>query len=230
MGHEVAWFLIVRYAVLAALCTLIPLPIVDGWAENMMRRRLIRRIGERHGVSFVPADLSMLADSGAGGCLGCIWSVVSWPLKKLLRYVLWVLAVKVMVDTATEIVHRAMMVEIAVQERWLPGDAVGVRAAMNRATSRIDTDITLRVVTGSLETSRKQVRALYRQLRPLVREGAAAERGEERGTRAPVEDPTMDATSTAWTQQLADRLAAAVVVEDVFAAFKEELGLIEREE
>ena len=102
------WLLVSRYALLVALCELIPVPLLDGWVSNLVRRRLTHVQLAQHGQSLPSKDVRMLSDAGAGGCLGILWSLIVWPFKKLLRTVLFVLQLNKMVNVFSEVAHRAL--------------------------------------------------------------------------------------------------------------------------
>jgi hypothetical protein len=149
--------LIGRYALLVALCALIPLPILDGMVENYLRRRMARKIAERHGQELAPEALATLADAPSGGCLGCLMSIVWWPVKKLLKTLSIVFQVKGITDTLSEVVHRGLLLEEAFREGWLPGDAGKVRLAMDKALASVDTRPRERTLNGSLRDVRHEL-------------------------------------------------------------------------
>lgn len=151
---RIDWLLVGRYALLASLCALIPVPFVDTWFENRLRRRLVRKVARRHGIELAPADLARLGDLPSGGCLGLLLSVVLWPVKKVLKTISVVFQVKGITDTVSEVVHRALLVEEAFERGWLPGDAVRVRTAMDLALRHIDTRPIERALNGALRDGR----------------------------------------------------------------------------
>jgi hypothetical protein len=163
---HIDWLLVGRYALLAGLCALIPIPIVDTWFENVLRRRMLRGIARRHGVTLGPADLSTLGDAATGGCLGLLLAVILWPIKKVLKTVLIVFQVKSIADTVSEVVHRGLLVEEALERGWLPGDAGTVRTAMDRALAHIDTRPIERSLMGPLRDGRHELnRVIWESVR-----------------------------------------------------------------
>jgi hypothetical protein len=149
--------LIGRYALLVALCALIPLPILDGMVENYLRRRMARKIAERHGQTLSPEALSTLADAPSGGCLGCLTAILWWPVKKVLKTLSVVFQVKGITDTMSEVVHRGLLLEEALRAGWLPGDAGKVRLSMDKALTSVDTRPLERALNGSLRDVRHEL-------------------------------------------------------------------------
>jgi hypothetical protein len=173
------WPLVARYALLCALCGLIPVPLVDGWVEDRLRRRLVRRLFAARGQRPSDADASMLADAAPVGCLGIIKKLVLWPFKKLLSTILFVLQLDSMANTFSDVVHRALLVHEALDRGDLPGDAVRVRAAMNRAMVGVDLRPARRAVAAAWTWSRGQAGQVLLSLRARMRGEANSERAHE---------------------------------------------------
>jgi hypothetical protein len=205
--------LVARYALLAALCQLIPVPILDAMAESFIRRRLTRLQLETAGISPRPGDVAMLGDGSAGGCMGMVISLVMWPFRKALAYVLWVLLIKRMVDVFSDVVARAVLVHEAAEVRALPGNAVQVRAAMQRALRHTDVRPLERAVRIVFPSVRGEVGRLWRLGRAALRSAARRERGQEHQGNADVApldgglEPLSQALSRAiWIPEVHDVL------------------------
>jgi len=143
-----------RFAFLASLCALIPVPFLDTFTENRVRRALVRRVAADQGVTLSPEEVSTLADLPSGGCRGMVTSLLWWPVKKLLRTIATLFLVKGLVDSASEVVHRSLMVHHAVAEGLLPGASGRVRRAMDRALDHVDTRLVERAFFGALRNPR----------------------------------------------------------------------------
>lgn len=223
--------LVARYGLLVSLTHLIPIPVLDWLVEGWLRNRLTRV--QLHGfeVDLPRKDVSMLASGDAGGCLGLVWSIVSWPFRRLLRYVLWVLIIKAMIDTFSDVVARAILVHEACAVEALPGDAVRVRAAMQRARRGLNTKPIERAVGIVYRSLRGQLWKLWRQARGRMRQESRRARRDEDWT---AED---EAPLDAGLESVSEALARAVWVPEVHQSirtrFREELvkdGLISEEE
>jgi len=119
-------------ALLVGLCPLIPIPLLDGIVASAIKRRLYGDLADERGVTLAKADLKILSSEGFS-LVGCLWAIVIWPIKKLVKYVLFFLMVKECFDWATDCIHRAQMIGVALDKGALPQRADDVRAAMESA-------------------------------------------------------------------------------------------------
>lgn len=117
-------------ALYVGLCPLIPLPFVDSYVAGIVRRRLYRQLAAERGVSLGDEALETLSEEPFS-LVGCLWTVVVWPIKKFVKYALIVLIIKECLDWATELVHRAQMLGLALDRGALPDRAGDVRRAMD---------------------------------------------------------------------------------------------------
>lgn len=163
--NEPSWLRLGRYALLIALSPLIPIPFVDSHVETVLRRRLVRRMAEEQGVTIESPEIRVLADMPGSGCLGLLFSVLLWPIKKILRVVFFFLSAKAMADTFSEVVHRGLMLSEALDAGLLPGKEAEVRAAMDGALERVDT----RVLEVSLTTAFRESRSALGGVADAVR-------------------------------------------------------------
>jgi hypothetical protein len=202
-----------RYALLAALTRLIPIPILDALVETWIRRRLTRLQLYAFGLALERRDVAMLGDGDAGGCVGMVFSVVAWPFRKLLFYLLWVLMVKAVIDTFSAVVARSVLLHEALIVGALPGDSVAIRAAMQRAKKGVDTRPLDRAVGIVFRTTRGELWRLWRDARGRVRTEAGRERRDE-DRQADEADPLEDKlerlalalASAVWLPELHDEL------------------------
>lgn len=141
VSRDPDWFLIGRYALLVALTALIPVPLMDSITETTLRRRMVRALAARHDVKLEEGQIRTLADTPGGGCSGCLVAVVKWPFEKLFKTVFFVLGIKNLVDVASEVLHRGLLLEEAFARGWLPERVPEVRSAMDRSLACIDTRI-----------------------------------------------------------------------------------------
>ena len=170
MPHPPDPLLVGRYVVGVAACELIPLPVLDTFVENRVRRAMVRAQAHRHGVALDPAVVAALADKEGLGCAGALKAVLWWPIKKLLKALTTVFMVKGIADTAAEVVHRSLMVDEALNHGWLPERAEQVRAAMDDALHHIDTRWDERWLLGTLRRGKGRHNLLVWR---VAREGAS---------------------------------------------------------
>ena len=120
------------------LCPLIPLPFVDDWAIARLRRRLITEALAERGLVITPPETARLAADPGITLSGCLWAIVLWPIKKLVRMALFFLMAKSCLDAAAETAHRLTLLDDALEAGHLPGDVERVARAVN-ATLAVET-------------------------------------------------------------------------------------------
>ncbi len=163
---------LVLHAVCSGLAGLIPLPFVDEWAERFVRRRMVRRLP--HAPPLPRARLNHLANGPSPWLRGCLMFPVNvvrrlilWPLKRFLRKLLIVLAVKDCVDAAAETFHVGCLLNHA-WSRGIP------------ATTDAEAQLLRRVVMATIET------VDARPFNQLLRHAFAQSRGRLRQARRSV--------------------------------------------
>ncbi len=176
---EVDWLLLSRYALMVSLCELIPLPIVDGSIANMLRRRLVRHIARDHGHDLSAEDVGILGTAPGGGCLGCVFGVVLWPIKKVLKTIFFFLNIKTMADIFSDVYHRGLMLHEAFEQDWLPGDAAAVRHAMDASVLKIDTRLVERALMGTYRDGRAELNMVVYHATEALRAQTREARAEE---------------------------------------------------
>ncbi len=140
------------------LFPLIPLPFFDDWLIARVRRRLIEERLIEAGVALAPRNVAQLAADPGVTLNGCLWAIVLWPLKKLLRMVLFFLMAKSCLDTAAETAHRLELLADALDAGAVPDEVDAVLAAIS--------------ATLDEETPSPVKRALRRELELATVEGA----------------------------------------------------------
>lgn len=185
---------LVSYSLASGLAALIPLPIVDDWARDLMRRRLVADLARRHGVALGVPELRALATgyepATAAGCAqGCLVAAVYRPLRfvvvkvlrKLLRKVLFVLTIKDGVDTFSQTLHEAYLVDHALALGAVPATAptaaapepdpriLSLRWAIEAARDAIDHRPVERLARAAFADSRRLVRVTARRMGQAAR-------------------------------------------------------------
>jgi len=136
------------YAAIAAFTGLVPVPLLDTWLGNRVRRTLFRKMLLTRGATVPDAELAAFADTPSGGCLGVFLTVLIWPLKKLLRTVFFVWEMKVAADAASDVFHRALLLEEALEKGWAPGELSRIRIAIDATLKQVDVRILERHLRG----------------------------------------------------------------------------------
>lgn len=225
-GKGLDWFLLGRYALLVSLCELVPVPLLDGWIEDQLRRRMMRRIARRHGVDLDAEQLSRLADSPWGGCGALLWGLLLWPVKKLVKTIAFVLQAKSITDKFSEVVHRALLVEEAARLGLLPAETARVREAMDAALAHVDTRPIERKLLGTLRSSRHE-------LNRVVWESATIARQRLRDQPGDALADAVEADTIPRASELGEVLTATLrvsgLVPELVNWFHAELGLLKVE-
>jgi hypothetical protein len=119
----------------------------------VVRRQLVTRLSTAYGANLVRGDVKILADEKFGCLSGCLFSVLLFPLKLLLGWLLLVVRFKRFVDMAGRTYHAARLIDYALRAERIapvgPYAAAHVRAAVDRVCDSADID---------------SVRAVFRQL------------------------------------------------------------------
>ena len=220
--REIDWLLIGRYALLIGLTALIPIPLVDTGVENWLRRRMVRSLAERHNVTLDDEAVATLGNAATGGCFGCVWSVLLWPIRKIVKTLLFVFQVKTIADTASELVHRGLMLEEAIELGWLPGDADRVRLAMDRALVHIDTRLVERKLRGVFQDHTNDLNRAIHSATVIAREQVLAD--PKRALADAIEADNLGSGAQEMTQAMTASIQGLGTVPELLQWFRVEMG------
>ncbi|HXT21326.1 MAG TPA: hypothetical protein VN923_11285 [Thermoanaerobaculia bacterium] len=211
------WFRAVVWdSLLGGLCPLLPIPFLDDLVLARMRRRMVERLAGRWQVTLTPAQLALLSGGGRGMSVGRLLAKVAiYPVKEVLRKVLYFLAIKDAVDTFSLLFHQGYLVHAALAHGALgrggPADDARVAAtaaAVHGTLGATDTRPLRRLLIGVLRNSRDLLRGTVRWL--------MARLGRRRRDAAPAMDVIADEATarpelgSREAEQLLDRLLRAL--------------------
>lgn len=173
-----------RYAVMAAFTELIPVPMLDSWVQAVVLRGMLEELARDRGVTIDDAARRKMVDPPRTGCLGMIFAVLWWAVKKVIRTILLFLELKFMIDVGVRAWHVGLLLDHLMETGRLTGgeNAAAIRKALDSTLASVET------------------RPLERSLRGPYR-GAA-----KLGTRAAVTEEAKERSKTPKTR--AERLAA----------------------
>ena len=97
-----------RYALAAAACELIPVPLFDTYCQNQIRRAALSHVAETTGQDLEPGRLHELADEEIGGAATVAKRLAIWPIKKLLSTDFFAAAIFQMSRVYTDVQRRAV--------------------------------------------------------------------------------------------------------------------------
>lgn len=110
--------------VLAGASALIPLPFIDDAAKTFFRRRLFRLTVLRGGSTLSSEELDRLLKEPPKSCclVGCLGKAVIYPIKRLIRKLLFFLEIKRAVDQTTAALAENWLLALALRSKlWVPG-------------------------------------------------------------------------------------------------------------
>ena len=215
---EAPWGRIVLlYSVLGGLCPLIPLPFVDDIILGFIKRRMTRSLCQMYGLLLDRAQTKILTRDPRGCPLGCIYTIVVYPIAKIFKKVFFFLSIKGCVDTASDLLHGGYLLHRAlesgvVDQKTLddPNKLVKVREAVLAACKTMDTrpinQILRRVFAGSKVLLRTTARSLWGLVRRVQKSAPRLER--EEAVEAALEQAEGDNRS--GLRQVLDELAREV--------------------
>jgi hypothetical protein len=187
--------LLASNSLVTGLCNLIPVPLVDDWARDLLRKRHAMALARSHGVELDAADGKVLACGydpiSARGCVrGCLAAAVVKParflfvkvFRKIVHKVLFFLTIKDAVDTVSESFHEGYLLRHALatgalrdaggaqpgSRRPLP-EVVEVRRAIEAARDAVDHRPVEKAIAATLRGSRAVYRKAGRAVSRLVR-------------------------------------------------------------
>lgn len=180
--------IVATHSAIAGLCPLIPLPFVDELAIKRISRRMYAQLFAAHGMHLGDEGAKVLGKASAGWLRGAATSVALLPLKRMVRKIVYVLAVKDCADVASAVFHDGWLIAHMLErapENARPGLSVAdprylqhVRKAMTRTYRDIDPAPLRRALVGSFLGAKVGATHAVKAVRGLLRRGeepAAAE-------------------------------------------------------
>ncbi len=110
--------------ILVGASAMIPVPFLDDWAKSYLERRSFRLGAEREKVKLSSEEADRLVQEPPGGCclMGCLGKALIYPIKKLIRKILFFLEIKRAVDQTTNALAENWLFSLALRRGiWTPG-------------------------------------------------------------------------------------------------------------
>ena len=175
------WYRLAFFSLLGGSTSLIPLPFVDDWTLDWIRRRMILELG---GPIRLPEEaVGVLLKRGERPLSGCLnllirtpFSLLIYLVKRLFRKIVYILAVKESTDRASAVFHEGYLLAAAARR---PDLAPEVRAGRPEAVRQLayafvetfrqtDTSPVRYVVAHTLKGSRRLLFLAARRLRQML--------------------------------------------------------------
>lgn len=165
---------IILHSVLAGLTPLIPIPFVDDLMKTYFKRRMVRKLTAAQSQFLIDADVAKLADDPDTGCmLGCLTTLIVYPLKAIFRKVFFFLEWKRAIDVVSHTYYQGYLIEAALAERWIAPvgmrRAEEVRQAIDQVLLQLNTSLIERAVKGIFNQSRSALKGAARLLQNSLR-------------------------------------------------------------
>jgi uncharacterized protein (DUF697 family) len=97
--------IVAAYSALAGLCPLIPLPYVDDFLIRRVTRRMHSALYDAHGLFLSTSGERVLTEAPSVWLRGAATSVALFPVRRLLRKVVYLLAIRDCADVAAGVFH-----------------------------------------------------------------------------------------------------------------------------
>jgi hypothetical protein len=148
--------LLVTHALLTGLTPLVPIPFVDDHIYAYFMRSLVQRLGTAHGKTLNATEIEVLSAQPNRGCaLGCLGSILLYPVKKVLRKIFFFLEWKRAVDTMSHTYYHGYLIDAALAEGWFNSHgAPRVRTAIDAVLLRTNTSLVTRAFYGVVSQSK----------------------------------------------------------------------------
>ncbi|MDX1630505.1 MAG: hypothetical protein R3234_01485 [Thermoanaerobaculia bacterium] len=193
-------------SLLAFLAQLLPTPFVDDLLEGRVRRRMAERLAGAHGVSLSRGQAKRLVGRTGGWSVGRVArKAVLYPIKKIFRKVIYVLAVKSAMDSFSDVFHHGFLLHSALslgalEEISVPDEKVEqVGGAIDEIIAGSDTRPVGNAIKGVFRNSRRRVRRAVAWL------GRTSPRGVEELESTGTDSRALERESPS-TEELLDRL------------------------
>lgn len=164
--------IVVAHSAIAGLCPLIPLPYVDDLLVRRITRRMHRRLFAAHGHELTRPGAAALTAAGPSGWLrGAATSVALFPIKRVIRKLVVVLAIKDCGDTAAAVFHDGWLVASLLEHPTQSGtptdprDLRRVRKQMLGTYADIDPSPLRRALTGAYRAAKVGTEYAVQRLR-----------------------------------------------------------------
>lgn len=170
--------IVATHAALAGLCPLIPVPFVDDLAIRRIVRRMYRSLFAAHGYTIPDHGADILRASPANRLRDAAAAVAMFPVKKVVRKLVYVLAVKDCAEVASSVFHDGWLLARVLEDARAdagpsPEDPEllrRVREATLKTYEDIDPAPLRRALTSSFLAAKVGVRQGLQSLRSLLRD------------------------------------------------------------
>lgn len=159
-----------------ALTRYVPLPFLDDALRQAAAERMVRRLASAYERELSDGEVKELTEDRAGCCLGCLFSLLSWPFRKILARLLLVWDLNRTLDKASSYFVSGYLLHYVFSQGLYNGQSRRVRDAIEEVALQVGTSPVKMVFDSVLGKAGKKLREAGQVLvRKLKREPPAAE-------------------------------------------------------
>ena len=179
-------------SVLAGLCPIIPIPFLDDLVLQLVRKKAIRSEFKRFALTPSPAQLEGMTRQSSDHLLGCIATLIIYPIKKIFKKVFFVLAIKDCVDAASAAFHELWLVRYALEHKMISSADITVEAdalmplrqAIETTCKQVDTRPINQVLRRGFSTSKGMLKEAASTLASTIRQSGGTRKNPDGVERA----------------------------------------------
>jgi len=152
--------ILLSHAVMGGLTPLIPLPLLDDLFYAQFLRSMANKLAQSHQKTLSSDEIKILtAQKGRGCALGCLGTVLLYPLKKILSKIFFILEWKRAADTIGRTYYFGFLLDGALESDLVSKyGAARVRAAIDAVLARTNTSFVARAALGVMNGSKSSIR------------------------------------------------------------------------
>lgn len=170
------------HALFMALTRYVPLPFLDDALRQAAAERMVRRLAAASQKELSDEEVRELTEDRSGCCLGCLFSLLTFPFRKVLARMLLVWDLNQTLEKASGWFVYGYLLHLVFARGLYSGNAARVRSAAESAALKVGTSPVQLVFKSVLGGARARLREagqlLARKLRreppPPEQEGALA--------------------------------------------------------
>lgn len=211
------------YAAIAGLMPLIPVPFIDDVLIERIHRGLYQKLCNQYDFFLKIDDVKRLTARQSNIISGVLKGAILYPIKKILRKVFYILAIKSCADVGAAVFHEGWLMARALEQDYISKDQLAngdeatiekLGQAISDAHSRVDPKVTQQIMRTAFGVGRQVVRPIAKSLVSSVVKKSDDEFGEAEESAAPITKRIEQELRSHWhlSPQLDDALRKALDV------------------
>lgn len=154
--------LVAAHCAVAGLCPLIPIPFVDDMIIKRIHWRMNTKLAQLHDIHLTRRSNRVLTTRESSLLSGALKSMVMWPVKKILKKIVFVFAIKSCADVATALFHEGWLMARALEQGYVDREKLKkndieeikkLRDGIVEARDAVDPDVTKQAMRSAFGVS-----------------------------------------------------------------------------